>query len=985
MTHTHDLTRFLLLSIDANKSNRTQDSYCQDLLQLLFTHSLDLGLKQIACLTLKNELLAIYSSALDLHAVKGPSKETLFTIKRTLISLGLALKEKSLRSTVALLVARMAHHDYPEEWPTFFDELMLALGSSDLNTIDGAILVLCDFVRDDLSDLHFPVLAPRLMPTLYALYSSPSIPAEIKSGTIVVLSEFIEMIFMVKDEHPHVVDQYLKPLLDIWSQGFLSTISAPTKPETLAVKTEVLKMVGKLVRAFPKHSAPIVSDVLTGVWNDLQHLQSTYRDKFIVPDSEEADEEDEQEIELASLLYASLDFIQLVCRKKHIKQALSPNLSSLVGVLLSYLGITNSMEVAWNRDVNQLIQDDDEDSMSHSVRIAVDQLLVNLCDTFEAEFIKSLVGACLPLIQLGTVERAGGFKNWWKHHEVVLLALGRFPPQVHQAMVEAGLDFMSLVQIADQGIKCIALPLLQGRSLWFLSQFAGLTDIDLMSGYLASSIEALGSPSVPFVLKVFSLKAIDSFFKALGESVTAKVQGPLITYLCALGEHLKEDALILLLELLSIAVRVDENVTAAIEDILGPFLVKVWSENGQDVFIMELLQELVATLASNKAIVVPFQTRMFPLLLSTFDPLNRESQLAATALDLMANLVKQVPDPLPPVYASQAFPLVIRLLLQADDSALLQNGQELLKIFVARDFAGIIALEDAGRTGLDVLLEFIGKMLDPAGNESAAIFLGPLITKMIQKGGEAVTPYIPQLLTGILHRLATAKMPLFIETLVMIFCHVVQSNCSTVIEFLATTKVGDASGLALVLSSWCDAFSDLSGVYQVKLSTMAMMQVLSTADPRLNTIMVKGDLIVKPTKKIVTRSMSKSMPDEYRMVPFPVKAFSLIMDEYSATVASKGPGKKASLAEAVEHLDDLHHDEPSDSDEDHEPNDEFDDWEEFGSEFPEDEQDPICNVDLASCIADWVKGLAASRSADLVEIARYMSQERQDVLHRLVV
>lgn len=125
-----------------------------------------------------------------------------------------------------------------------------------------------------------------------------------------------------------------------------------------------------------------------------------------------------------------------------------------------------------------------------------------------------------------------------------------------------------------------------------------------------------------------------------------------------------------------------------------------------------------------------------------------------------------------------------------------------------------------------------------------------------------MSPFIPQLLTGVIHRLSTSKMPAFIETLVLIFCYFIQTNCEVVLSFLESIQLTGhlyKSGLELFLSSWCDVFHDLQGVCNVKLSTMAMMTILSTGDPRLNSILVKGDLIIQPnTKKIVTRSMAKS-------------------------------------------------------------------------------------------------------------------------------
>jgi hypothetical protein len=298
---------------------------------------------------------------------------------------------------------------------------------------------------------------------------------------------------------------------------------------------------------------------------------------------------------------------------------------------------------------------------------------------------------------------------------------------------------------------------------------------------------------------------------------------PLILHLCRLGHGFKEDALILLLQVLASACKLDAQVTATMESALGPLLVQVWSDNRGDVFIMELVQDLFTILASNPGIlifdlplgiVVAFQTRMFPLLLSVFQQENvesSESNLAATSLDLLTTLCKQVPGPLPLAYTQQAHPIVMKLLLEAEDAAILQNGQEFIRVLVARDFHGVVASRglavdgigtytnvgssDPSISGLDLMLAFIGKMLDPQGNEGAAIFLGPLITKLIQQGGDVIAPILSQLLTAILNRLATASMPKFIETLVLVFCHLVDSHAATVIEFLAVANIGDRNGL----------------------------------------------------------------------------------------------------------------------------------------------------------------------------------------------
>lgn len=152
---------------------------------------------------------------------------------------------------------------------------------------------------------------------------------------------------------------------------------------------------------------------------------------------------------------------------------------------------------------------------------------------------------------------------------------------------------------------------------------------------------------------------------------------------------------------------------------------------------MELLQDLFSILAGNSAVSAAFQTQIFPHLIQALaiDPVSRNIvnlQSAATSIDLIATLVKKVPDLLPPIYTTQVYPHIVQLLMSADDTGILQNGQELLKALVDRDFAGICSSTVVGGKvdGFQALLEFISKMLQPGESESCAIFIGPLISKV---------------------------------------------------------------------------------------------------------------------------------------------------------------------------------------------------------------------------------------------------------------
>lgn len=245
---------------------------------------------------------------------------------------------------------------------------------------------------------------------------------------------------------------------------------------------------------------------------------------------------------------------------------------------------------------------------------------------------------------------------------------------------------------------------------------------------------------------------------------------------------------------------------------------------------------------------------MFPFLVSALsdESVNKHPTLTATALDLLAKVICHVQEPFPSVYTTQVFPRIAKMMLYVQEDAILQNGQECLKLLVNRDFGGISSWSDGVNDGAQYIMKFILKLLDPCTSESSAIFVGELITKLIQKGGSTLETYIPNLLTAVVHRLKEAKMPSFVQTLVLIFCHLIQTQMTTVLTFLSSLTIGDKTGLEIFISKWLNIFGEIQGFYAVKLSTSALVKLYLSSDQRLQSIQLQGDLIVNNAQSIKT-------------------------------------------------------------------------------------------------------------------------------------
>lgn len=104
------------------------------------------------------------------HTLHFPNKKQTKQIVKSRITQGLTDPNPRLRVAVAYVIAKIAHCDWPETWPRLFDELLGLLKSGIENNVHGALRVLTEFIRDDMTDEQFPYIAPTLLPELYAVF-----------------------------------------------------------------------------------------------------------------------------------------------------------------------------------------------------------------------------------------------------------------------------------------------------------------------------------------------------------------------------------------------------------------------------------------------------------------------------------------------------------------------------------------------------------------------------------------------------------------------------------------------------------------------------------------------------------------------------------------------------------------------------------------------------------------------------------------------
>ncbi|KAI8821647.1 armadillo-type protein [Fimicolochytrium jonesii] len=913
---------------------------------------------------------------------------------RNLMIRGIADPTKQIRVISAYVVAQIAHFDFPEAWPNLFDYIIPALRSGDGDQVHGAMRVLAEFVRDDLTDTHFPYIAPALLPELHRIFADVNTHPRDRSRALAVFRDFSAMIYTVSEEHPNVISLYLDPVIPRWMATFKEILSfVETPAETVPVKHEILRTLCKLLKQFPKLMATYITEFLEPIWNHLVALQPQYVRERVNPDDDVIETEDVDSdgeiLGFESLLYSLLEFMQIVAKKRHLRHFFSSGVSGareagqllpqLVGVCLTYLQITAELQDTWVNDMNQYIQDDSDEALTFNIRIAAEELLMSLAEFYSQETLQAISHVVQAKLQESTQARAAGDVNWWKVHEACLLSVGRvsdiFIDGLQQQSFVFDMEgFFNHVVLAD--MRCNECPFLQGRSLWLSSRFAEILSDETVTQYMTAAVEALGPNVTNPAVKISAVKALQNFCGTLGPQSLIPFQAAMIQGIVGLTEAASDEVLALLLETLEMVIQVNKEITAQYVDPLTTMVLHVWNRNAEDYHLSEVVVDLFSILASNEMIAPRLQERMIPALRDVLQAENVHNMpsAVATALSLMTDLIKNAPEPFAPEYRSSVFPQVIMLLhtVTEDQAAILQNGQDTIRALVQRDFAGIAKWSHEGHSGLDLIVAFIAKLCRPNHSESAGIFVGDLINALIQKAGNDIMPVLPQILDAVLQKLAVSKTPSFIQQLVLVFANLFIQQTAGTLDFLSSVNVSGKSGLEIVLTAWAEQFTDFQGFLTIKLSAIGLTKVFETRDPRLNNIMVKGDEIVT-SNKIVTRSMSQKKPQQFSIIPFPAKAIKLILVE----LQHQSDSQMGKLSTRGNYRDEDDGDEEGswdDEDESEEWEDDFigadpvmkgmmgdlgaDELENLGKDNAEASNDPVYKIDLKAYLTEFLRTCA---------------------------
>lgn len=766
--------------------------------------------------------------------------------------------DRKVRSGASYAVSKIAAVDFPDDWPNLLPTLLHIIPNGSETQLHGALKVLTDLVQDSLSDEQFFSAARDIIRVVYDVAMNPARKANLRAMAVQIFRCCFDILDIVKGEHPNEVKSFAGEAIGAWFPFFLDTIkttlSVPPKegeagydesrkePEqwrgAISLKLQAMKTLMKIRTVFPALLLPQSPVLFSAAWADLNLLLPYFQDFYIDHDEQgRLEDADNLPYTLDFLVLEELDFLQSCFRASPVQKELEAQLQANGGIqstswvadvmklAVTYAQITMEEESLWDFDVNVFLAEETAVTGNYTARIACGDLIIKLGEWLHQGAVEGL------LVYTRTIFNDAN--SIWRVREAALFLLC-------QVMT----DFVEVEKPVPANIITAFLEFVDysvNREDEYLLRARGY----LVGGILVQAISSDGFPSLALldrtinavnadeseVVKVSCIKAIPGFIRAPGIAATDR-QGPICAAITAFltSQDLSEleesdDLIVTVVETLRAAIHIDPRISIAdgsqVLDLLF-LLAKHGAANYQLISLVnETFEEIVQYLSDvgNDAYAT-LCGKVLPSLSSAFDvgPMTDDNALTTLATELLAILAENGPEPLPPFFVGSTMPKLNRLLLNTTEGDILRPGVEAMKFMFQHDHQQMFAWHDeTGKSGLEVALIIIDRLLAPTIEDKAASEVGGLAAELVEKAGhDRLGPYLPQLLQAVASRLATAEAAEFIQSLILVFARLSLVGAHDVVEFLSQIQINGQSGLQVVLSKWLENSVNFAGYDEIR-------------------------------------------------------------------------------------------------------------------------------------------------------------------------
>ncbi|KZT52890.1 ARM repeat-containing protein [Calocera cornea HHB12733] len=994
------------------------------LAQISVSPEMDVSLRQSAAIALRKYVREYWAPGQD--GYKGPAAPPDIQEQiRQIIFKGLADPQQKIRALSATVISTCAKSDFPARWPTLLDNLLAYLSSGDPSQVHGAMTVLSELVRAELSEDQTIPMLQRMLPVLLnvlgagEVYSGPT-----RARAVHVFSECLRALEMLKSEYPKQIKSATEQILPTWLSAFQHLLQSDPTQEIdkdaggdLAMRTQIFMTLSTVCWTFPRFISPVAQDFFMLGLSHLNALYPNFHDEYLLSSGSGLEIPvpgflDDDTVACGPQLASPiLDFMSSQIRVPRMKQWLEGSgIGEVLGVVVRWIQMTTDDEEAWMGDINLFVNDEDDEADTYSIRLSGLELVDELFEDFPVHTPRVLAEIVQSSINAAQQDRVARKEEWWKPIEAGLAILANKPTA--DAMMIA---FDDNVIPTDQILWLLrdVLPalcsnshvaFLQGRALIFAGRYHKLADDALARDYVNATLGVLESEGVEAVAKVSAVRAIQAY--SYNASLTLPFAERITVCLAPLLTQTTEDTLSQVLETLNAVVGLDGGkwMSDTLAGQLGSGLLHVLDENAKDMIFVSVLSNMFETLASSPYYVSVVRETLPRLAQTAADNAVSSPNSSVPAIDLITSLIRgcKLPNGLGEGFVDMVVPALTTCILTAEDRDLVGSAVVCLTHVVRKDCPQILRYHNPqGQTGLQIMIQVLAHVLRPQESEAGGLWIGDLVVHLLRRAGDEMAAVLPDLLISLVTRLPTVKTAPFIQSLVIPFAYIMQSHRDFVLDLLEKTPVhmpdgSVKSGVEVLLRSWTDTSEAFQGHWANRISDLGLCQLFLSGRSSVLSVPCQGSLIIKPEQEniIITRSKSKQMPIEYTSIPFPVKAMKIILGDITTDAEPASAGVKLGIPTGTDDDDDEDADDWADEEtvyQERVKDDEFaflsENWDDE-DDFPDDvddedlKEDPVSKMDMQAYLFAFLRDCAQKNTNNFARIVDELNVEEQMTLQR---
>lgn len=860
--------------------------------------------------------------------ISDPVKEQ---VRSVLLEIALSPdQERKIKTAASFAVSKIANADFPEQWPSLLPTLLNVIPTGSDSQLHGALRVLRDLVEESLSDEQFFSMAQSIVKVVYEVALNENRKPILRALAISVFKGTFDLMDQVKEDHPKEVKGFADEALKGWFPFFHQVMKAPLpeidgqimgQPDSwngiIALKLQVVKCLMKVKHVFPALLLPETPGFFESAWQELLLIEPAYEQMYIENEAQgRLEDSDGLPYTLDFLVLEQLDFLTGCLRAGPVQKQLQAQIDQsgavhetqwvldLMKLATSYAQIAREEQELWEIDVGLYLAEETSVSANYTPRTASGDILIKMGEWLKQRALEGLFAHTKTLFAADAS---------WKKQEAALYLLNMLVSDFLDVDMDIPIEMtQAYLELVNYAISRPDQPLLRSRG--YLVSGILVQSNTAVAGLAEQVVNAITADESELV-QAACIKAIEGFIKSgvIQRQAQASIVNAVSQWISSKDMtdiEEADDLLVTLAETLRAAINIDRRIAVAPEvpalDLL--FLIaKHGASNWQvTMMICEAFEDIVQNMA-DPASYAALCAKVLPSLTGAFDVANvtSDNPLVTFATELMAALTQYGTEPLPPGFVATTLPRLNRLLSESNEGEILRPGAESVKYLLAHDHEQMFNYQDEnGRSGLEVCLRIIDRLLSTSIADNAASEVGGLAAELVEKAGhERLGPFLPQLLQAVATRLATAEAAPFIQSLILVFARLSLVGAQDVVEFLGTIQIEGQNGLQVVFSKWLENSVNFAGYDEIRQNVIALSKLYSLNDARLAQTMVKGDMIMPTSDRIMTRSRAKQNPDQFTIIPVPLKILKVLVDEL-ASASGMQSAATAAAAAAAQFVDD---------------------------------------------------------------------------------